>query len=225
MTAPATPVLLEACVDSVAAARAAGEGGAGRLELCDFSVNGGITPGLDLIEAVRRAVRLPLHVLIRPGGGGGGGTFNFDEDEVLAMMRRISDCKRLGVDGVVLGALDRAGNVDEPVTEALIAVARPLAVTFHRAFDTTPDPHAALEALIGLGIDRVLTSGGAPAAEAGIPILKELIQRAGGRITIMAGGGVRAGNAARIVRETGVRELHSTGGTEGIAAIGAALAG
>jgi copper homeostasis protein len=208
---PTRAVLVEACVDSVVSARHAAAAGAGRLELCANLVEGGVTPSLGMIARVRERVSIPLHVLIRPRGG----DFLYDEDEVAVMLRDIADCRAMGVDGVVLGALSAGGAVDREITRRLIDAARPLAVTFHRAFDLAGDAGLALEELVSLGIERVLTSGQARTAEAGLLLLARLVAEAGARITILAGGGIDESNAARIVRETGVREIHVRGSRVG----------
>ena len=212
-------VLVEACVDSLAAARRAAAGGAARLELCRNLVEGGTTPERELLTAVREQVTLPLHVLIRPRGG----DFLYTGDEIAAMLRDIAAARRIGAEGVVLGGLDAAGGVDQALTSRLVQAARPLAVTFHRAFDRTSDPGEALEVLVGLGVERVLTSGQADTALEGVGLLGELVARAAGRITVLAGGGIRASNVRRILAATGVTEIHATGGAEGIAALVAAV--
>ncbi|HEV8599112.1 MAG TPA: copper homeostasis protein CutC [Gemmatimonadales bacterium] len=203
-------VLVEACVDSLRSAREAAAGGAGRLELCQNLTEGGTTPSWGLLAEVREKVALPLHALIRPRGGDS----LYSGDEIAVMLRDIAAARDLGADGLVLGALDAEGRVDSATLRRLLDVARPAAVTFHRAFDLGRDPAEALDALVALGIERVLTSGQAATAEAGIPRLAELVVRAAGRIEILAGGGIQASNAARIVRETGVREIHVRGSKE-----------
>ncbi|HEU5219226.1 MAG TPA: copper homeostasis protein CutC [Gemmatimonadales bacterium] len=200
-------ILVEACVDSVFSARQAAAGGAQRLELCDNLVEGGTTPSVGMIAAVRDAVRLPVFVLIRPRGG----DFLYDADEVRIIRRDITEAGTHGADGVVIGALTREGRVDAGIMARLLDAARPMAVTFHRAFDLARDPGEALEMLVKLGIPRVLTSGQAPTALEGIPLLKTLVRQAGDRIEILAGGGISEENAGRIVRETGVREIHLRG--------------
>lgn len=205
-------VLIEACVDSLTAAEAALDAGADRLELCDFRVPDGMSPSFTLVEAVLRVSHVPVHVLVRPRGG----SFVFGPNEVAVMVRQIFDLKGLGVQGMVIGALTPNGGVDQSITTTLQRMALPHAVTFHRALDATPDPGAALEVLINLRVGRVLTSGHAPSAEAGIPVLKELVRRAAGRLGIIAAGGIRAHNALHIVQETGVREIHSRGEIAGL---------
>jgi len=214
-------VLVEACVDSLAAAQQAAAAGAARLELCQNLDQGGTTPDWELATAVREQVGLPLHVLIRPRAG----DFHYRGDELGAMERDIARAKALGAQGVVFGGLDAGGRIDEGLCRRLLETAPPLTATFHRAFDQVPDPGAALERLAALGFDRVLTSGQAATALLGIDRLAALVAQAGGRIGVLAGGGVRAHNVRRIVVASGVREVHSSGGGEGIRAIVEALAG
>ncbi|HEU5358907.1 MAG TPA: copper homeostasis protein CutC [Gemmatimonadales bacterium] len=198
-------VLFEACVESVAEAVAAERGGAGRIELCvDLAIDG-ITPPMEMITEACRAVKVPVMVLVRPRGG----EFRYSPIEVSAMIGSIERARSLGAAGVVIGALAADGGIDRAVTERLVKAARPMSVTFHRAFDVVPDRADALETLVTLGVDRVLTSGGAPTAEAGVLELKRLVDQAAGRIGILAGGRIRAGNVAAIVRATGVREVHA----------------
>jgi copper homeostasis protein len=152
----------------------------------------------------RERLRIPVHILIRPRGG----DFVYSDLEIEVMQRDISLARRLGAQGVVCGALRPDGSVDVERTKALLGVSRPLSVTFHRAFDFTPDADGALDTLIGLGIDRVLTSGQAPTAVEGTRTLARLVTRAAGRIAIMAGGGLTEENVARVVASSGVREVH-----------------
>lgn len=191
-------------MQTVASAIAAEATGAGRIELCASLREGGVTPSAGILRAVRSRVQLPIHVLVRPRAG----DFVYDDGDIEAMLLDIREARRSGADGVVVGALTREGAVDRHVTARLAGAARPLAVTFHRAVDRTPDLGAAVTALVELGIERVLTSGGAETAEQGIPALASLVGTFGASITILAGGRVRAGNAARVARETGVPELH-----------------
>jgi copper homeostasis protein len=202
-------VLIEACVDSVASALAAQDGGARRIELCDALVEGGLTPSAGKIALCCERLTIPVVVLIRPRGG----DFLYGDTETDLMIRDIQVAKELGARGVVVGALRPDGTVDEPRMLALIAAARPMEVVFHRAFDGTPDPFAALETLIKLGVHRVLTSGQARTAVQGIPVLEALVTAAKGRITILAGGGVDETNAPRLVTAARVEELHIRGTT------------
>lgn len=197
----------EVCVESVDGVRAALAAGADRVELCANLEVGGITPSAGLIEWTTRAAHahgMAVHVLIRPRGG----DFVYDCAEEDVMTRDIAAVKEAGADGAVLGALTRSGDVDVPLTARLIAAARPLSVTFHRAFDEAADLAAAFTDVLDLGADRLLTSGGAVTALEGADMIKSLTARSGGRIIVMAGSGVTEATAARVVRRTGVRELH-----------------
>lgn len=197
-------MIIEACVDSVESAIGAQAGGANRIELCENLLEGGTTPSAGLIEVCRERLHIPLHVLVRPRGG----DFIYSDVELDVMRRDIAVARRLGAEGVVLGALKADGTIDVFSTRSLIEAARPLSVTFHRAFDFTPDPDAALENLIALGVDRVLTSGQAPTAVAGTGILARLVRRAAGRIVIIAAGGVSEESVLAVIEHTGVSELH-----------------
>ncbi|MDQ6887087.1 MAG: copper homeostasis protein CutC [Gemmatimonadota bacterium] len=200
-------ILVEACIDSVASALAAERGGAGRLELCASLTDGGTTPSAGMISAVKARVTLPLFVIVRPRGGG----FEHSEDELDVMRREISVARELGADGIVAGALRPDGRVQVEVTRSLVEMAAPLPVTFHRAFDQTPDRVAALEDLVRCGVQRVLTSGGAATALEGRHELASLVARSAGRIGVMAGGGIREETVQEIVRRSGVREIHVRG--------------
>jgi copper homeostasis protein len=202
-------VLLEACVDSVESAAAAEAGGAGRVELCDNLLEGGTTPSAGAIAACVERLSIPVFVMIRPRGG----DFLYSDGELDVMRRDVEQAKRLGAHGVVLGLLRPDGTVDVERTRARVEAARPREVTFHRAFDVTRDAAEALEALVGLGVERVLSSGQAPTAGEGLPLLASLARRAAGRIGILPGGGVDEENVARIVGETGVAEAHVRGTT------------
>ena len=200
----ATGVLVEACVDSVESARAAEAGGAGRVELSENLYEGGTTPSPGLIALARERLRIPVHVLVRPRGG----DFIYDDDEVRVMLGDIAFAKAVGVDGVVLGALFPDGSVDDRSTRVLVEAARPLSVTFHRAFDLVRDPFEALDTLMALGVDRVLTSGGAATAADGLETLAALAWRSEGRCTITAAGGITEHNVGRVIMEAGVNEVH-----------------
>ncbi|MGH7584877.1 MAG: copper homeostasis protein CutC [Gemmatimonadales bacterium] len=201
----AAGALLEACVDSLPSALAAESGGAGRIELCERLDVGGLTPAPALVAALVACLRIPLVILVRPRDG----DFVYDRAERAALGEGIRVAQELGARGVAIAALHPDGSVDADLTGKLVELARPLEVTFHRAFDACPDQIGAIEILVGLGVKRVLTSGGARTAELGIGRLRELVQASGGRATILAGGGVSPGNALRIVRETAVREVHA----------------
>lgn len=197
-------MIYEICVDSVAGVRAAGDAGAHRVELCADLLEGGITPSIGMIHQAREIGGIKLHVIIRPRGG----DFLFDDDEHAIMQADIEAAKAAGADGVVIGLLTADGLVDADRTAELIAQARPLSVTFHRAFDMTQDPFQALETLIDLGIDRVLTSGQEESVLEGLPLITELMARAAGRIVIMPGGGITPRNVARIVAAIRPPEIH-----------------
>ncbi len=198
------PTVLEICLDSVESCIAAERGGAQRVELCADLAEDGITPSAGMIAAARSTTSIGIHVMIRPRAG----DFCYSDAEYEVMKRDVTFARELGADGVVFGILARDGVVDEPRTRELVALASPMIVTFHRAFDATTDPLRSLEVLIASGIRRVLTSGQAPSAARGIEVLRQLILQASGRIEIMAGVGITAGNAREIREKTGVRDIH-----------------
>lgn len=196
----------EVCAYSLESCQNAQRAGAARVELCGGLGEGGTTPSAGLIAAVRENIQIDLYVMIRPRGG----DFVYEESEMDVMRRDIAIAKSLGANGVVLGVLLPSGEVDVPRTHSLVQHAHPLGVTFHRAFDLTPDPLAALEAVIEAGCERILTSGQQPTAPQGSELLAELVKQANGRIEIMAGGGVSAANALELAA-TGTDALHLTG--------------
>lgn len=198
--------LLEICAGSVESAIAARDGGAQRIELCAALEIGGVTPSAGVITEARKVEGLVLNVIIRPRGG----DFLYSEHEIACMEQDIRKCAELGVDGVVIGALTAEGDIDTTTCKRLIAAADGMSITFHRAFDMCRNPKEALEQLISLGCHRVLTSGQAATAEAGIPLLKELVEQAAGRIIIMPGCGVNSSNAAAILQSTGACEIHAS---------------
>ncbi|MBP3270583.1 MAG: hypothetical protein J6L98_07880 [Bacteroidales bacterium] len=203
---------LECCCTDADEAAEAQAGGAGRVELCEDLLCGGVTPSKENIEATLAAVTIPVNVLVRPRGG----DFVYDEDEVKSMEESIKMCREIGVNGVVIGALRSDGSIDKATCERLIQAADGLQVTFHRAFDECSDPSRALDDIIGLGCHRLLTAGHAGNVNEGKAMLKELQERVDGRIIIMAGSGVRPGNIDSIEALTGIREFHSSShGPEG----------
>jgi copper homeostasis protein len=204
MTPNHPQVLLEVCVDSVSSALAAERGGAARVELCSGLIEGGITPSAGLIEMTRSAVSVALHIMIRPRGG----DFCYDSDEFEIMRRDLALAKQLGANGVVFGILDVEGNVDVARTRQLADLARPLAVTFHRAFDMTANLFRALDDVCAAGADRLLTSGGEPTSIEGQEMIRQLVSQARGRIVIMPGSGIKPENARALVDHTGVTEVH-----------------
>ncbi|GAB3539111.1 copper homeostasis protein CutC [Spirosoma fluminis] len=197
---------VEICAYSLASCLAAQQAGAHRIELCGGLAEGGTTPSAGLIQLVRHQVQLPVFVMIRPRGG----DFLYTETELAVIEADIRLAKTLEADGIVLGCLTADGRIDEVITRRLIELANPLPVTFHRAFDMARNPNEALEAVIRTGAARILTSGQQPTAEAGLPLLRELVKQADGRLEIMAGAGVNAGNAL-LFAQAGVDAIHSSG--------------
>ncbi len=198
-------MIVESCVDSLDAALASEAGGARRLELCARLDVGGTTPDPALVAAVVAAVRIPVVTMVRPRGG----DFVYDTDALSAMVRDVTRMREAGAHGIVTGVLTADGTINVPLMHVLVRMAGPLPVTCHRAFDEVRDLDAALDTLIGLGVRRVLTSGGAATAEEGTDTLARLVQRAAGRLTIIAGGTVRASNVRALVDATGVAEVHA----------------
>lgn len=194
---------IEICANSVESVKAAFEAGADRVELCAGMPEGGTTPSYGTVAMAREAAPYGLHVIIRPRGG----DFLYDDTECETMLRDIEMAHRIGADGVVFGCLTPDGEVDKRRMAALMAAAQGMSVTFHRAFDMCRDPFAALQDIESLGCRRILTSGQQSSAEAGIPLLKELVGRTQ-RTLIMPGCGINASNIAGIAEATGAREFH-----------------
>ena len=201
--------ILEICVQSLEHAVAAERAGAHRIELCADLPCGGVTPSESLMRVGRSAVRIPIHVLIRPRAG----DFSYSEDDLEKMRRDIRACKHLGMDGIVLGILQKNGRVDRERTTAFVELAHPLPVTFHRAFDVSPDPEASLEEVIQTGASRILTSAGQIRAIDGLALLAGLVQAAVKRISIMPCGGINPDNVVQVARETSASEIHSSART------------
>lgn len=197
---------IEICVDNAQSACAAEAGGAERIELCNSLTEGGTTPSAGLIEVVRNSIDIDIHVLIRPRRG----DFLFSDMEFEIMKKDIAIAKQLGTNGVVLGILKKDGNVDMERMHILIEHALPMSTTFHRAFDLTPDPLKALDDLLHLKIDRLLTSGQQKTALLGANLIRELILMAKEKLTIMPGGGINPGNIRDIAKITGAKEFHSS---------------
>lgn len=191
-------------MDSVDSAEAAQGGGAERIELCAALAEGGTTPSVGLVSVCRNRVAIPLFVLIRPRTG----DFLYSDAEVEVMRSDIALARDAGADGIVIGALRSDGTVDVERTRDLVEAARPLPVTFHRAFDFTRDANEAVAAVAQTGVTRVLTSGRAGTALDGIGTLTMLVRAAPRGLTIVAGGGITEDNVTRIVGATGVREVH-----------------
>lgn len=200
-----TKYLLEISVETLEAALAAERGGADRIELCaDLSV-GGVTPSVKLMGAVREQLQVPIFVMIRPRGG----DFVYSDAEFAAMKSAIVSAKKLGLDGVVLGILQRDRRVDVQGTSELVELARPLPTTFHRAIDESADVRQGLENVIQTGAKRILTSGGAKNAPEGAGVLAELVAATGDRIVIVPGAGISASNIVQLAKQTGAREFHA----------------
>lgn len=186
--------------------RAAVEGGADRIELCANLAEGGTTPSFGQMKQCRASFAVQLYPIIRPRGG----DFLYTAEEKQIMLEDVQLCRQLGMDGVVIGLLLADGRIDREGTARLVEAAYPMGVTFHRAFDRCVDPLAALEELIGLGCERILTSGQQPGAPDGVELIRQLQEAADGRIVIMPGSGVRADNVRWLADQTGCHEFHSS---------------
>jgi copper homeostasis protein len=195
---------LEICVESVAGAMAAQEGGADRVELCANLLEGGTTPSPGSMLLARRNLQIALQVMIRPRGG----DFCYSATEFDIMKLDIVAAKNAGANGIVLGILKADGTVDAARTRELVALARPMSVTFHRAFDMARDPYEAMETLIEIGLDRILTSGQESSVIEGLDLISNLVKKAGDRIIIMPGGGINERNFDKIARQSNAKELH-----------------
>ena len=198
--------VLEVCCGSLASALAAQEGGAHRVELCDNLYEGGTTPSHGTLSMAREKLAIDINVLVRPRGS----DFVYNEDEMEIIRRDVIICKELGMNGVVIGFLTSGGEVDIKKTTEILKLAHPMSVTFHRAFDMCRDPHKALEELIEVGIDRILTSGQKNMAPEGIDLIVELVKKAGNRIIIMPGAGLDVDNIAEFHAKVDAKEYHST---------------
>lgn len=197
---------LEICANSVASALAAQDGGASRIELCQQLEAGGVTPSAGQISLTRTLLRIGVHVLIRPRAG----DFYYSDEEFREMLMDVLYCREIGCDGVVIGMLMADGRVDVARMRQLVEAAGPMLVTFHRAFDRSHDPFEALEDVIRCGCQRLLTSGLQDRACEAIPLLAELVERAGNRIEIMPGSGVTEENMVGILTKTGAKSVHSS---------------
>lgn len=198
--------ILEVCAGSVASALAAQQGGAFRVELCDNLYEGGTTPSWGTIEMARQKLSIRLHVIIRPRGG----DFLYTPIEYEIIRKDIELCKKSGVDGVVIGFLTAEGRIDIDRTREAVELARPMAVTFHRAFDMARDPFEALEDLKLTGVDRILTSGQKNLAPDGASLIAALIEKSGGKPVIMPGGGLNENNISDFAAEVNASEYHAT---------------
>ena len=200
-------ITCEACVEGIPGALAAQSGGAHRIELCAGLVEGCTTPSGGTVSMVLRKLAIPTVVLVRPRGG----DFLYSTEEMEGLLRDVEAIRKSGAFGIATGMLTADGRVDTEAMGELMKVAGPLSVTFHRAFDMVRDPFEALSTLVDLGVHRILTSGQDRTVLEGMSLIGGLVKAAGSRISIMPGGGIRAGNVRRIVEETGVREVHFTG--------------
>lgn len=199
--------ILECCVDSVESAINAAKGGASRLELCSNLVIGGTTPDVALVNEIRKYIDIRIHALIRPRFG----DFCYTRHEVEIMKSQIRALKDAGVEGVVIGVLDEDGHLNIPVMKELMAEAEGLSITLHRAFDMCRDPYQALEDAISLGVNTILTSGQKQSAWEGRELLRQLIEKANGRIDIMAGAGIGASVIEKLIPETRGTSYHMSG--------------
>jgi copper homeostasis protein len=193
---------IESCLIAQAA-------GAHRIELCDNPSEGGTTPSYGFIKTARENLSIELYPIIRPRGG----DFLYSEIEFEVMKADIQICKNLGCDGVVIGMLNSDGTVDKQRCKQLVDIAQPMGVSFHRAFDRTKDPFKALEDIISIGCERILTSGQKSVATDGAALLNELVKQANGRIIIMPGSGVRSDNIETLVKKTNATEFHTSART------------
>lgn len=199
-------IVKEACVGNYMEAKKAYELGAQRIELCDNLMEGGTTPSYGTIVLAREKLDLDIFVIIRPRGG----DFVYSEEEILIMEKDIELCKEAKVHGVVFGVLTEENEIDIEKNKRLIEKAEGLNITFHMAFDEIENSKLAIDTLIELGVDRILTKGGKVSAMKNKEKLKELIEYAGEDIIILPGGGVTKDNYKELVKATGAREVHGT---------------
>lgn len=199
--------IIEVCANSLASALAAQKGGASRIELCENLIAGGTTPGYGTLKLVRERLDIQIHVLIRPRQG----DFHYTDDEFEVMLQDVKLCKQLGIDGIVVGCLKPDGSFDLEKMAILKETAWPMSANCHRAFDMCCNPFHALDELINLGYDRILTAGQQNSVPEGIGLIKELVNYANGRIVIMPGSGIREYNILQIMAQTGAIEFHLTG--------------
>lgn len=197
---------LEVCAGSIESIKAAYEGGAYRVELCSALSEDGLTPSVGMIRYAKSLEGLKVNVLIRPRCG----DFVYTEEEIRCMEEDIRVCRELGVDGVVIGALTKEGDIDLTTCQRLVEAGKGMSITFHRAFDVCRNPQEAIEQIVALGCDRLLTSGQQPIAEQGIDMLKTLVNQVGEQLIIMPGSGVNPKNAAFILDSTGAVEIHAS---------------
>jgi copper homeostasis protein len=197
---------LEVCAFGIQSCMIAQQCGAIRVELCDNPIEGGTTPSYGTIKMVREKIAIDLFPIIRPRSMNN----YYDEEEWAIMLADVIICRELGCNGISIGLQKINGEIDADKMKQLVELAYPLQVTCNRAFDAVPDPFAALELLVDAGCVRILTSGLAATAPEGIPLLKQLVTQAAGRISIMPGAGVRSDNIEKLLLETGAREFHTS---------------
>jgi len=197
---------LEICCYNYQSCIIAAAAGADRIELCADAFEGGTTPGFGTIKLVKENAGIDVFPIIRPRGG----DFFYSEEEFAVMKTEIGLCKELGCEGVVIGMLKQDGTIDKARCSKLVALAYPMSVTFHRAFDRALNPFEALEDIIQIGCERILTSGHKPTAPEGVQLLNDLVRQANDRIIIMPGSGIRAANIADVAKKTGAHEFHSS---------------
>ncbi|MEG1150401.1 copper homeostasis protein CutC [Clostridium sp.] len=199
-------MLLEVCVGNYVEAMTGFKNGGNRIELCDNLQEGGTTPSYGTVKKVMEDVNIPVNVIIRPRGG----DFNYSNDEFEIMKEDINICKELKVNGIVFGILNKDNTIDIHRSKIIKECAGDLEITFHMAFDEIEDKKRAIDELVELGIDRILTKGGSISAPNNVETLKELVQYANDRIIIIPGGGVNSSNRDKMARMTGAKELHGT---------------
>ena len=198
--------IIEIATSDFTTTKSAVDGGADRIELCANLAEGGTTPSLGTIKRCRDAFNVLLYPIIRPRGG----DFLYNKDEYEIMLQDVKLCKQMGCDGIVIGLLNMDGSIDVARTSELIETAYPMGITFHRAFDRCKDPFEALEELIEIGCERILTSGQKPSVVDGVDLVAELNKKADDRIIIMPGSGVRKENIKMLAEKTGCAEFHSS---------------
>jgi len=198
--------IIEIATSDYATTRSAVEGGADRIELCDNLGEGGTTPSYGMLKICREKFSLPIYPMIRPRGG----DFLYTGEEYAIMLEDTRVCRQTGCEGIVTGLLLKDGTIDIPRTAKLVETAYPMGVTFHRAFDRCRDPFEAMEQLIELGCERILTSGQKPTAPEGVELIAALQQKAGGRIIILPGSGVRPDTIGMLAEKTGCTEFHAS---------------
>ncbi len=200
-------IILEVATFTPGSALVAAKAGADRIELCSGFSEGGLSPSTGTIQHVREKLEIPVHVMVRPRVG----DFIYDAAEKEIILKDITFCKKLGIDGIVTGALNPSGKVDRNFMQKVMDTAGDMSVTFHRAFDLTRDLQESLETLIECGVSRVLTSGGKASVPDGMETIISLVSQASDRVVILPGGGITTGNVKNIIQRTGVREIHFSG--------------